>query len=74
MENHCLYSLVYYLRIIFYENQKQNLVTLGKCNLHLQYYKIDLSLSIKSQEINLNACEEHKIARAARSPNGSELP
>ena len=29
-------------------------------NSHLQYYKIDLSFSIKLQEINLYVCEEYK--------------
>ena len=31
-----------------------------KSNSHLQYYKIDMSFSIKSQEINLYVCEEYK--------------
>ena len=30
----------------------KNLVILKKCNSHLQYYKIDLSFSIKLQKIN----------------------
>ena len=40
---------------------KTNLVSLRKCNSHSQYYKIDLSFSIKLQEINLNVCEEYNI-------------
>ena len=39
-----------------------SLVTLRKCNSHLQYYKIDLSFNIKLQEIKLNLCEEYKTA------------
>ena len=50
-----------------------NLVTLRKCNSHLQYYKIDLSFSIKLQEINLNICGEYKTERKARDPNRTEL-
>ena len=38
---------------------------LGKYNSHLQYYKIDLSFSIKLQEINLYLCEEYKTEREA---------
>ena len=37
-----------------------------KCNLHLQYYKINSSFSIKLQEIILNVCEEYKTEREAR--------
>ena len=44
-----------------------------KCNLHLQYYKIDLSYSIKLQEINLNICQEYKTELdLARNPNKTE--
>ena len=32
---------------LFNLKQKKNVVTLRKCNLHLQYYKIDLRFSIK---------------------------
>ena len=32
---------------------KINLVTLRKCNSHLQCYKVDLRFSIKLQKINL---------------------
>ena len=38
---------------LFHLKSKTNLLTLKKCNSHLQYYKIDLSFSIKLQEINL---------------------
>ena len=37
---------------------KINLATLSKCKSRIQYYKIDLSFSIKLQEINLNVCNE----------------
>ena len=44
--------------------------------LHLDYflqnYKIDLSFSIKLQEINLNVCEEYKTECKARDPNRTE--
>ena len=52
-----------------YLESKRNLVTLRKCNSHLQYYKIDLSFRIKLQEINLYVCEEYKTEREARRPN-----
>ena len=48
------------LNFLFHLKSKTKLVTLRKCNLHLQYYKIDLSFNIKLQEINLNVCEECK--------------
>ena len=41
------------LNFLFHLKSKTNLVTLRKCYSHLQYYKIDLSFSIKLQEINL---------------------
>ena len=42
-------------------------------NLHLQYYKSDLSFSIKLQEkINLYVCEEYKTEREARDPDRTE--
>ena len=53
----------------FLSNLKTNLATLRKCNSHLQYYKIDLSFSIKLQEINLNVCQEYKTEREARRSN-----
>ena len=46
---------------LFHLKLKTNLVTLRKCNLHLQYCKIDLSFSTKLQEINLYLYEEYKI-------------
>ena len=48
---------------LFHLKSKPNLVPLRKCNSHLQYYKIDLSFSIKLQETNLNVCEEYKTER-----------
>ena len=35
-------------------------------------YKIDLSFSIKLQEINLHVCEEYKTEREARGFNRTE--
>ena len=40
-----------------------------KCNSHLQYYKIDLSFSIKLRMINLNESEDYKTERIARRSN-----
>ena len=60
------------LNFLFHLQSKTKLVTLRKCNSHLQYYKIDSSLSIKLQEINLNICEEYKSEREARGPNRTE--
>ena len=57
------------LNFLFYSNSKTNLVTLRKCNSHLQYYKIDLSFNIKKQEINLNLCDEYKTERETRRWN-----
>ena len=37
------------LDFLFNSKSKTNLVTLWKCNLYLEYYKIDLSFSIKLQ-------------------------
>ena len=51
---------------------KRNLIILWKCNSHLQYYKINLSFSIKLQEINLYLCEKYKSQREARDPNRTE--
>ena len=53
------------LNFFFNFKSKTNLITLKKCDSHLQYYKIDLSYSIKLQEINLNVCEEYKTKREA---------
>ena len=55
------------LNFLFNQKLKTNLVTLRKCNLHLQYYKIDPSFNIKLQKINLNLCKEYKTEREARS-------
>ena len=53
--------------------KKKNLVTLRKCNSHLQYYKIDLRFSIKLQEkINLYVCKDYKTEREARDSNRTE--
>ena len=38
----------------------------------VQYYKIDLSFSIKLQGINLYVCEEYKSEREARDLNRTE--
>ena len=46
------------MNFFFHLKSKTNLETLRKCNSHLQYYKIDLSFSIKLQEINYNVCEK----------------
>ena len=46
------------LNFFFHLKSKTNLVTWRKCNSHLQYYKLDLSFSVKLQEINLNVCDE----------------
>ena len=51
------------LNLLFLLKTETNLVTLKKCNSHLQYYKIDLNFSIKLQKINLNVCEEYKTER-----------
>ena len=53
------------LNFLFHLKSKTNLVTLKKFNLHLKYYKLDSSFSIKLQEINLNVCEEHKTESRA---------
>ena len=55
-----------------FKKYESNLVTLKKCNTHLQYYKIDVSFSIKLQEIISNACEEFKTEREARGWNRAE--
>ena len=52
------------LNFLFDLKSKPSLVTLRKFNSHLQYYKIDLSFSVRLQEINLNACEEYKTEQA----------
>ena len=57
------------LNFLFYLKSKTNLITLGKCNLHPQYYKIDLSFSIKLEEIKLNVCDEYKTEREVRRTN-----
>ena len=56
------------LNFLFHLKSK-NLVTLWKCNSYLQYYKIDLSFSIKLQEINLYVYKEYKTEREARQLN-----
>ena len=43
-----------------------------KLNSHLQYNKIDLSFSIKLQELNLNVCEKYRIEREARKEDMPE--
>ena len=48
------------LNFLFPLQSKINVVTIRKCNSHLQYYEIDLSFSIKLLEINLYVCEEYK--------------
>ena len=50
----------------FHLKSKRNLVTLEKFNSDLQYYKIELSFSIKLQEINLNVGVEHETKREVR--------
>ena len=44
------------LNFLFHLKSKANLVTLQKSNSHLQYYKIDLSFSIKLREIICSRC------------------
>ena len=61
------------LNFLLHLKSKTNLVTLRKCHLHLQYYKIHLSFSIKLQEINLYVCGEYKTVHEARGPNRREL-
>ena len=65
---------------LFHLKSKINIVTLRKCNLHLQYYKIDLIFSIKSQEINMyaknikpSAKRDDRIMRPGRART-CELP
>ena len=48
------------LNFLFDLKSQINLVTLRKFNSYLQYYKIDLSFSIKLHERKLNVCEEYK--------------
>ena len=60
------------LSFLFHLKSKTNWINLRKCNSHPQFYKIDLSFSIKLQEINLYVCEEHKTEREARDPNRME--
>ena len=60
------------MNFLSHVKSKTNLVTLRICNSHLQYYKSDLSFSIKLQGINLNICKEYKTEREARGPNRSE--
>ena len=57
------------LNFLFHLKLKTYWVRLRKCNWHLQYYEIDLSFSIKLQEIKLNVCEEYKTEREARGSN-----
>ena len=54
------------LNFLFHLKSITNLVTLRKCNSHIQYYKIYFSSSIKLQKINLNVCKEY-IRPSARS-------
>ena len=49
------------MKLVFSFEIKKKLVTFRKCNSHLQYYKINLIINIKLQEINFNVCEEYKI-------------
>ena len=56
----------------FHLKSKTNLVSWRNYNLHLQYYKIDLSFSIQFQEINLYVCEEYKTEREAWDSNRTE--
>ena len=42
------------------QKKKTNSVALKKFNSHLQYYEIDLSLSIELLEKNLNVCYKYK--------------
>ena len=53
---------------VFHLKSRTKLVILRICNSNLQYYKIDLSFSIKLQEINLYeyVCEEYMTEREAR--------
>ena len=60
------------LNFLFHLKSKTNLLTLRKCNSHLQYYKIDLSFSIKLREVNVDVYEEHKTEREARRSYISE--
>ena len=60
------------LNFLFHLKSNTNLVTLRKCNSHIQYYKSGLSFSIKLQEIKLYQCEEYKIEREAQGPNITE--
>ena len=48
---------------LFHSKSRTSLVTLTKCNSQLQYYEIDLSFTLKVQEINSYVCEEYKIER-----------
>ena len=60
------------LNLLFHLKSKTNLVTLRKCNSHLQYYKIDLNFSIKLHEINLYVCEEYKTKREIQTEHISK--
>ena len=62
------------LNFHFHSKSKTNLVIFRKYNLYLQYYKIDLSFSIKLQNINLNVYEKYlyKTKRKAERLNISE--
>ena len=51
------------LNFLFHLKSNTYLVTLSKCNSHLQYYKINMSFSIKFQKIKLYVCEEYNITR-----------
>ena len=53
--------------------KSKNLVTLWKFNSHLQYYKIDLSFSIKLQQINLYLCEEYKPQRDIQTKRSATI-
>ena len=57
------------LNFLYHLKSKTNLVTPRKCNSYLQYNEIDLSYSIKLQEINLNVCEDYKTEREAPLSN-----
>ena len=60
------------LNFLFHLKSKTNSVTLKACNSHLEYYKIDLNISIKLQEIKLNVCEKFKTKCEAWRSNISE--
>ena len=58
--------------LLIHLKSKTNLVTLRKCNSHLQYYKIDLSFIIKLPEINLHVSEGHKTEREIQTERSAK--